>query len=31
VSGMALTLINERAEEAVATLYADFCKNSGVR
>lgn len=30
-SGMALTLINERADELVATLYRDYCQQSGVR
>lgn len=29
VSGMALTLINESAEEVVAKLYADYCQRSG--
>lgn len=28
VSGMALTLIEERAEEVVAQLYADYCRNA---
>jgi hypothetical protein len=31
VSGMALTLINESAEEVVAKLYSDFCQRSGVK
>jgi hypothetical protein len=31
VAGMALTLINERAEEVVATLYSDFCRNVNKR
>lgn len=31
VSGMALTLINEQADEAVAQLYSDYCRNAGVR
>jgi hypothetical protein len=30
-SGMALTLINERADELVATLYSDYCQQTGVR
>lgn len=30
-AGMALTLINERADELVATLYSDYCQKSGVR
>jgi hypothetical protein len=30
-AGMALTLINERADELVATLYNDYCRNTGVR
>jgi hypothetical protein len=30
-SGMALTLINERAEEIVAQLYSDYCQNAGTR
>ncbi len=29
-SGMALTLINERADEVVATLYSDYCRRAGV-
>ena len=29
-SGMALTLINERADELVATLYSDYCRQAGV-
>lgn len=28
VSGMALTLIEERADEVVAQLYSDYCKNA---
>ncbi|MEJ6024367.1 hypothetical protein [Ramlibacter sp. PS4R-6] len=28
VSGMALTLIEERAEEIVAQLYSDYCRNA---
>lgn len=31
VSSMALTLINERAEEVVARLYADYCRTAGGR
>lgn len=31
VSGMALTLINERADELVARLYSDYCQKTGVR
>ncbi len=31
VSGMALTLINERADELVGQLYSEYCKKSGVR
>ena len=30
-SGMALTLINERADELVAKLYSDYCQSAGVR
>lgn len=30
-AGMALTLINERADELVATVYSDYCQKSGVR
>ena len=30
-AGMALTLINERADEVVAQLYSDYCQKSGVR
>lgn len=30
-TGMALTLINERADEVVASLYSDFCRKAGVR
>ncbi len=29
VSGMALTLINEKAEEVVAQLYSDYCSKAG--
>jgi hypothetical protein len=28
VSGMALKLIEERADEAVARLYADYCNTA---
>lgn len=30
VAGMALTLVNEQAEEVVAKLYADYCRNAGL-
>ena len=30
-TGMALTLINERADEVVARLYSDYCRAAGVR
>lgn len=30
-AGMALTLINERADEVVAQLYTDYCSKAGVR
>ena len=30
-SGMALTLINEQAEEVVARLYSDYCGKSNAR
>lgn len=30
-AGMALTLINERAEEVVAQLYNDYCQRAGIR
>lgn len=30
-SGMALTLINERADEVVANLYSDYCQKAGGR
>jgi hypothetical protein len=30
-SNMALTLINERADEVVARLYSDYCRSAGVR
>jgi len=29
VGGMALTLVNEEADEVVARLYADYCRNAG--
>jgi hypothetical protein len=29
VARMALTLVNEQADEVVATLYADYCRNAG--
>ncbi|HET7595438.1 MAG TPA: hypothetical protein VFK15_00760 [Burkholderiales bacterium] len=29
--GMALTLINERADEVVAQLYSDYCQKAGAR
>jgi hypothetical protein len=28
VSGMALTLIDEHADEVVARLYSDYCRNA---
>lgn len=31
VSGMALTLINESADEVVAKLYSDYCQRAGVK
>jgi hypothetical protein len=31
ISGMALTLINERADEVVAQLYNDYCQRAGTR
>ena len=31
VSRMALTLVNEQADEVVARLYADYCRNRGRR
>jgi hypothetical protein len=30
VAGMALTLVNEEADEVVARLYADYCQNAGL-
>ena len=29
VAKMALTLINEQADEVVAKLYAEYCRNAG--
>jgi hypothetical protein len=29
VHQMALTLVNEKADEVVAMLYADYCRNAG--
>ena len=29
--GMALTLINERADEVVAQIYSDYCQNAGTK
>ncbi|MEO8653345.1 MAG: hypothetical protein ABI409_04410 [Ramlibacter sp.] len=31
VAGMALTLIDERADEVVARLYGDYCRNADLR
>lgn len=31
VSGIALTLVNEQAEDVVAQLYGDYCSKSGTR
>ena len=31
VLGMALTLLNERADEVVAQLYSDYCRGAGTR
>ncbi len=31
VTGMALTLVRESAEDVVATLYSDYCKSAGKR
>ena len=31
VHGMALTLLEERAEEVVAQLYSDYCRSAGIR
>ena len=30
VAQMALTLVNEQADEVVARLYADYCRNAGL-
>ena len=30
VARMALTLVNEQAEEVVARLYGDYCRNAGL-
>ena len=30
VSRMALTLVNEKADEVVAKLYGDYCRNAGL-
>ena len=30
-SGMALTLINESADEVVATLYGEYCRRDGTQ
>jgi len=30
VSRMALTLLNENADEVVARLYGDYCRNAGL-
>ena len=30
VRRMALTLVNEQADEVVAKLYADYCRNAGL-
>ena len=30
VASMALTLVNEQADEVVAKLYADYCRNAGL-
>jgi hypothetical protein len=27
---MALTLVNEQADEVVAKLYSDYCRNAGL-
>ena len=29
--GMALTLINERADEVVAQIYSDYCQKAGTK
>jgi hypothetical protein len=30
VQRMALTLVNEKADEVVAQLYSDYCRNAGL-
>jgi len=30
LAGMALTLVNEKADEVVAQLYSDYCRNAGL-
>ena len=30
VAQMALTLVNEQADEVVAQLYGDYCRNAGL-
>ncbi len=30
VAQMALTLVNEQADEVVARLYGDYCRNAGL-
>jgi len=30
VQHMALTLVNEKADEVVAELYSDYCRNAGI-
>ena len=30
VTRMALTLVNEKADDVVAKLYADYCSNAGL-
>ena len=30
VQRMALTLVNEKADEVVAELYSDYCRNAGL-
>ena len=30
VGNMALTLVNEQADEVVARLYGDYCRNAGL-
>jgi hypothetical protein len=31
VAGMAMTLLEERADEVVARLYSDYCRNANLR